>query len=166
MQCPFCDSETTVKGTRIVDGGRKVVRHRKCENGHRFRTVETTGELLVKKDAGHVEPFDKAKIAGGVKMALYKRLKEEKVSPKAWEVAGEVEAELIEGLDERDSLEVDRRTIGRLVLSRLRDIDWLAWLRYSSVLWDERDAVSKSKRKETQERIDALLDEILVIPDP
>lgn len=165
MQCPFCDSETTVKGTRIVDDGRKVVRHRRCENGHRFRTVETTSELLVKKEAGHLEPFDQAKIAAGVKKALYKRLQDEEISPRAWGVAKGVEASLLESLGERESMEVDRRTIGRLVLERLKEIDWLAWLRYSSVLLDEIDAVSSSKRKEKQEQIDALLDEILVIPD-
>lgn len=164
MQCPFCDSDTIVKGTRIVEDGRKVVRHRRCENGHRFRTTEKIGELLVEKDAGHLEPFDQAKVARGVETALYKRPVENR-SAVAWRIAKSVEADLLRQLDERESMNIDRLEIGRLVLAELKEVDWLGWLRYSSVLFDEKGDVPNSKRTQIQGQVDDLLEEILAIPE-
>jgi len=38
MKCSCCESETIVMNSRKVEGG--VRRRRKCENGHKFFTIE------------------------------------------------------------------------------------------------------------------------------
>lgn len=169
MNCPFCetDSETFVRETRVIEDGKKVVRRRECKlRGHRFRTTESVGELLVKKDAGHLEPFDKAKIAEGIETALYKRKSDRERSKLAWEAAAKIEDKLLAGLGDRDSVDVDRTEVGQLVLEHLKTLDWLGRLRYLSVFLVYKRGVSERKRQAVQQQVDALLDQILTPPEP
>jgi transcriptional repressor NrdR len=164
MQCPFCNSETSVKGTRVVEDGTKIVRQRRCDQGHRFRTTETVGELLVKKGAGHLEPFSRAKVARGISTALYKWLPEKEAIASGWEASKTVERKLLERIREEESLEVDPRDIGKLVLEELKEINWFGWLSYQGVFMKERKDVGEAKCADVQAEIENLLDEILTIP--
>lgn len=168
MQCPFCDSETFVKGTRETDDGEKVVRRRECERGHRFRTTEWPGELLVRKEAGHLEPFDKAKVARGVKTALYKWTDDEKEAwAEGWEAARRVRAKLLEPerLGNRESIEVEPSEIGELVLEQLKGINWFGWLSYLGVFMEERTDIDSEERERAQREIEAQLDKLLRPPE-
>lgn len=170
MRCPFCDSKIiTVKGTRDTDDEEKIVRQRECERGHRFRTTEAVGELLVRKGAGgrYLEPFDKAKIARSVKTALYKWMSERDAWAEGWEAATRVRAELLSRLDEKESIEVYPSEIGQLVLEELKGINWFGWLSYQGVFRKEKTDVKDKDGKhkeEVQQKIEALLDEILTVP--
>ena len=77
MRCPFCGAiEDKVVDTRPSDGDQVIRRRRECIGcGRRFTTYERVDEVLplvVKKD-GRREPFDRAKILGGLKKACSKR---------------------------------------------------------------------------------------------
>jgi transcriptional repressor NrdR len=168
MKCLFCDSDTSVIETRLADDGRKVVRRRKCDrNNHRFRTVESVGGVLLRKDGDkdgeYLEPFDRAKLTRGIVKALYKREEPKIASQKASEAAKAVEDKLLEKIEDQESIVVEPWEVGELVLDQLKRIDWLAWLRYLSVLLDEKKEVSPERRDEVQHQIDDLLDEILEI---
>lgn len=74
MHCPFCQNpDTKVVDTRISDDGHSIRRRRECTHcGKRFTTVEST-MLLVLKNSGNVEPFDRNKVISGVRKACQGR---------------------------------------------------------------------------------------------
>src|SRR5262245_59488268 len=77
MRCPFCGHlEDRVLDSRTSREGHCVKRRREClECSRRFTTYEQIEELqvvVVKKD-GRREPFDRAKILRGMRLACLKR---------------------------------------------------------------------------------------------
>ncbi len=78
MKCPFCNHlENKVLDSRLSKEGDITRRRREClQCTKRFTTYERIEEILpwvVKKD-GRREPFDRLKIASGIKRACEKRL--------------------------------------------------------------------------------------------
>ena len=77
MQCPNCHKNASkVIDSRPTDEGRTIRRRRECENcGYRFTTFERVEQtpLLVIKNDGTREPFDREKILRGVAAAAQKR---------------------------------------------------------------------------------------------
>jgi transcriptional repressor NrdR len=137
MRCPFCcATEDKVVDTRPSDDEQTIRRRRECiACGKRFTTYERVDEALpmvVKKDARR-EPYDRAKLLGGLHKACEKR----PVSAACIEeVADEIERSLREMADK----EIPSSKIGDAVLSRLRDIDDVAYLRFASVYLPFKDA--------------------------
>ena len=80
--------------------------------------------LVVRKRSGDVEPFDHAKLAAGIARAASGRLEPDTVDT--------VAAELAEALGMRGA-EVTSEEVGVAVLERLRELDPIAYLRFSSV---------------------------------
>ncbi|MCL5264207.1 MAG: transcriptional regulator NrdR [Chloroflexi bacterium] len=128
MRCPYCsDSETRVTDSR--EGERTVRRRREClACGRRFTTyerVESISTWVVKKD-GRREAFDGQKLIEGIRKACAKR-------PVATEVieglVNEVESELLK----LGPVEVPSKSIGEMVIQRLREIDDVAYVRFASV---------------------------------
>ena len=77
MHCPFCGhEETKVTDSRLAGEGRQIRRRREClACSERFTTFETAELLMpavVKSDRSR-EPFDEAKLRGGMERALQKR---------------------------------------------------------------------------------------------
>ena len=77
MHCPFCEhEETKVTDSRLAGGGAQIRRRREClACGERFTTFESAElvmPLIVKSDQSR-EPFDEAKLRGGMEKALQKR---------------------------------------------------------------------------------------------
>lgn len=130
MRCPFCQHPNTdVIDTRKLNGGDTIRRRRKCAAcGKRFTTyerVESVSLTVVKKN-GEREPYDREKLMRGVRTACYRR----PVSAQQLDqLANDVEAALA-ALDEQ---EVSSTTIGDLVMSRLRELDDVAYIRFASV---------------------------------
>jgi transcriptional repressor NrdR len=130
MRCPFCSAtEDKVVDTRPSDDEQTIRRRRECIGcGKRFTTYERVDEALpmvVKKDARR-EPYDRAKVIAG----LHKSCDKRPVSAARIEqVADEIERSLRE-MSER---EIPSSKIGDAVLSRLREIDDVAYLRFASV---------------------------------
>ena len=77
MHCPFCEhEETKVTDSRLAAEGAQIRRRREClACGERFTTFESAElvmPLIVKSDQSR-EPFDEAKLRGGMEKALEKR---------------------------------------------------------------------------------------------
>jgi transcriptional repressor NrdR len=137
MRCPFCSAtEDKVVDTRPSDDEQIIRRRRECiACGKRFTTYERVDEALpmvVKKDARR-EPYDRAKLVAGLHKACEKRPVS---AARIEEVADEIER----GLREAADREIPSSKIGDAVLSRLRDIDDVAYLRFASVYLPFKDA--------------------------
>lgn len=126
MRCAFCDHPET-KVTDKRDGEETTRRRRQCLScGKRFTTYERpeVNIIVVKKD-GRRERFDRQKLLNGVTRACEKR----PVSREAIEkTVSEIEAEL-----RMYGTEIPSRTIGELVMEKLKTLDKVAYIRFASV---------------------------------
>ncbi|OGH33907.1 MAG: transcriptional regulator NrdR [Candidatus Levybacteria bacterium RIFCSPHIGHO2_02_FULL_42_12] len=130
MKCPYCDSrDTEVVETRDSEDSETIRRRRsclKCEK--RFTTYERIENILlivIKKD-GRREQFDRDKLKTG----LLKASEKTTVSLDAIEkLVAEVERELRGA----DSVELDSKKVGQLAASKLKKLDKVAYIRFSSV---------------------------------
>ncbi|HEX2030396.1 MAG TPA: transcriptional regulator NrdR [Actinomycetota bacterium] len=132
MRCPWCGhDETRVVDSRTAEGGGAVRRRRRCAScGRRFTTFERTEAValrVIKRD-GSKEPYDRAKVIAGVHKAIKNRpVSEEQVA----RVAERAEEKL-----RRRGPEVTTQEVGLEVLSLLRRLDDVAYLRFASVYKD------------------------------
>jgi len=130
MLCPFCNhSETKVIDSRESSDGKVIRRRREClKCQKRFSTyeqLELLNFVVVKKD-GRKEDYKREKLEKGIRKALEKRPIDGK---KIEEAIDEIEYKL--QLDK--NCEVSVRTIGKLVLEKLKELDDVAYLRFASV---------------------------------
>jgi transcriptional repressor NrdR len=129
VNCPRCDSLTSILETRKAEGGAALRRRRECsECGHRFTTYERAvpEALQVIKRDGHRQPFDREKLHTALVRASHKR----DVDPRRLEVIVErVETEI------RDSGgELSAARIGELCLEGLAKLDRGAYLQFAGTL--------------------------------
>lgn len=130
MRCPFCHStQNRVIDSRPSREANAIRRRREClKCGRRFTTyeqVEETLPLIVKKD-GRREPYQRTKVAEGIKKACEKR----PVSIDAIEnFLDDLERELLES----GQREVPSSFIGERVMAKLREWDDVAYVRFASV---------------------------------
>src|SRR5687767_2717732 len=137
MRCPFCQAiEDKVVDTRPSDSEQVIRRRRECVScTRRFTTYERVEEVLplvVKKD-GRREPFNRAKLLGGLQKACAKR----PVSAEA--LAAEVDS-IERSLVELGEKEVPSSKLGDASLAALRRLDDVAYLRFASVYLSFSDA--------------------------
>jgi len=101
----------------------------------RFTTYEHVElNLTVVKRNGEREPYNREKLMSGVRVACYRR----PVSVQSLEqLVNEVEAVLLS----QESNEIVSSTIGDQVLSRLRELDAVAYIRFASVYRSFSDIV-------------------------
>ncbi len=133
VRCPGCGShDDKVVDSRQADDGSSIRRRRACiECGRRFTTFERVEEtpLLVVKRSGDRQPFDRAKVATGVRLAAKGRPIEADGGAALDELVVAVEDELrLSGQGE-----VPTEAVGRAVLERLRAVDPVAAVRFASV---------------------------------
>ena len=130
MRCPFCrHDDTQVVDSRVSEDGAAIRRRRRCSAcDKRFTTyerVELALPAVVKKDGSRTE-FDRRKIAASMQLALRKR----PVSADAVDASvARIEYQLL-GSGER---EVKSDRLGELVMSELRQLDTIAYVRFASV---------------------------------
>ncbi|AEG61533.1 transcriptional regulator NrdR [Desulforamulus ruminis] len=139
MRCPFCSfPESRVLDSRPADDGNSIRRRRECGDcGKRFTTYEKIDELplvVVKKD-GRREVFDRGKLLAGLIKACEKR---PVPVQKLEETVNYIERELRNNME----LEVPSQAVGELVMSRLRELDEVAYVRFASVYRQFRDIYS------------------------
>lgn len=130
MRCPFCKQDNDkVIDTRPSEDGSVIRRRRECLNcARRFTTHERLEEMPVRvvKKNGRREPFDRAKILMGVLRAVEKR-------PVSAEQAEELVASIEREVLDRADREIASQAIGELLMTRLRQIDEVAYVRFASV---------------------------------
>lgn len=130
MRCPFCKKDNDkVIDTRPSEDGSAIRRRREClECSKRFTTHERLEEMPVRvvKKNGRREPFDRSKILNGVLRAVEKR------SISMETVEKFVESIEREVLDQTER-EISTSDIGELVMTRLRSMDEVAYVRFASV---------------------------------
>lgn len=121
--------------TRMVREGAAIRRRRECLRcQHRFTTyeyVEAASFQVVKKD-GRREPFQRAKVLGGLVRACEKR-------PVSRAVIDDLIDRIEQALVQTGKTEVDSAAIGRRVLEHLRDLDPVAYVRFASVYLNFND---------------------------
>jgi len=147
MKCPYCDSNDS----RVIDSrdvNNVVRRRRQCiECSSRFTTYErvTPSSLFVVKKDGRREDFDKDKLLTGIRKACEKRpLPTGSVD----RIADEIEAELYQ----LGKAEVTSYTIGDIVMERLRELDYIAYIRFASIYRDFTDIT------DLKQEVDTLID--------
>jgi transcriptional repressor NrdR len=129
MRCPYCqhDKSRVLDTTHDARGG--VRRRRECEKcGQRFTTVERpllAIPLIIKKD-GTREEFVREKLMRGIRIACAKR----PVPAAAIDrLVGEIET----ALQRLGRSEVTSRVVGDMVISGLKELDHIAYVRYGIV---------------------------------
>lgn len=130
MRCPFCKKDNDkVIDTRPSEDGSAIRRRREClECAKRFTTHERLEEMPVRvvKKNGRREPFDRSKIQSGVMRAVEKR-----------SISLEMVEKLVESIEreilDQTEREISTRDIGELVMTRLRGMDEVAYVRFASV---------------------------------
>ncbi len=138
MRCPSCKeaNKDKVVDSRLTEGGAVIRRRREClDCGRRFTTKERVEEELrltvIKRDNSHV-PYDREKIAYGVRHACYKLpITDEDID----RLVGDVEGDIFADHDR----EVPSEAIGEFLIARLRELNPVAYVRFVSVYRKYRD---------------------------
>ena len=130
MHCPVCRADDTkVVDSRLAHEGASVRRRRQCLScAYRFTTFERVEEvpLVVVKSNGAREPFDRDKVAHGVRSAAKGRsVGDDEIARLAIDVEDELRL--------AGGAEVSSSRVGLAVLERLRTVDEVAYLRFASV---------------------------------
>ncbi len=130
MRCPFCNEhESRVLDSRLAHEGDQVRRRRECSACKaRFTTYEVAELRLpdVVKHNGTREPFNDEKLRSGFIKALEKR----PVNRNSIEQAmNRIKRDLIGKIDS----EVSSQLLGERVMTELRHLDHIAYVRFASV---------------------------------
>jgi len=137
LRCPGCGyPDSRVLDSRPTQDGAAIRRRRECPRcQRRFTTYERLEEtpLLVVKQDGRRELFDRQKILRGLLTAAEKR-------PVALARLQEIADEVARAAHEENDGEVGRRWIGEQVMERLKEVDEVAYVRFASVYRQFADA--------------------------
>jgi transcriptional repressor NrdR len=136
VKCPYCSH----KDDKVIDSregreGDLIRRRREClKCGRRFTTYERIDEIphmVIKKD-GRRERFDRQKILQGLLKACEKR----PVSTSKLEALVDEAERFVQDAAERERTTTE---VGELLMSRLRKLDKVAYVRFASVYLDFKD---------------------------
>jgi transcriptional repressor NrdR len=149
VNCPYCGHiDSKVIDSRDVNDG--IRRRRQClQCESRFTTYERlqpASLFVIKKDSRR-EEYDRDKLLNGVRKACEKRPLE----------AGAVES-LVDDIEtvlfQTGRTEVPTRTIGDMVMARLKRLDHIAYIRFASVYREFEDITT------LKEEVDTLADDM------
>lgn len=145
MYCPYCKSlQSSVIDKRSVKGTGEIRRRREClKCKRRYTTYERASEveLLVIKRDGRRQPFDSGKLRAGLERCLEKRPAIENLDT----IVNKIEHKI----RSKEMVEVESKVIGREVLSELKKLDQIAYLRYVSVYREFKQASDFTKELES-----------------
>ena len=127
MNCPFCrNEESRVVDSRPADEGTSIRRRRECIScGSRFSTQEMAVLSIIKR-SGATEPFSREKVINGVRKACQNR-------PVSDDDLALLAQRVEESLRSTGQAEIEAQEVGMAILSPLRELDEVAYLRYASV---------------------------------
>lgn len=146
MKCPYCENpESKVIDSRESKNGITIRRRRECLSCQkRFTTYEKIEEIpymVVKKD-GRRQRFDSQNIMRGLLKACEKR---PVPVAKLEEIVEEIELKL----QEKPDKEIATAEIGQYVMSKLKELDKVAYVRFASVYREFKDVLEFKKELET-----------------
>jgi transcriptional repressor NrdR len=158
MHCPFCKhNDTKVLDSRVAEDGSSIRRRRSCQRcEQRFTTLELM-QLTVVKRSGATEAFDRDKAIAGVRKACKGR----PVSEDDLACLGQQVEDTLRGSGQA---EFPAHEVGMAILGPLRELDDVAYLRFSSVYKqfesaDDFEIEIASLHKHRAEQLAQLLDE-------
>ncbi len=127
--------ESKVIDSRPTDEGSSIRRRRECVGcGKRFTTYETSEELpvmVVKRD-GRREGYDREKVLSGVRKACEKRpIPAASIDALVQDVSRDVFNTLLQ--------EIPSTQIGEMVMTHLKNLDEVAYVRFASVYRQFKD---------------------------
>lgn len=127
MHCPYCrHTDTRVLDSRVAEDGGAIRRRRTCQAcERRFTTVEQM-QLTVVKRSGATEPFVREKAIRGVRKACKGR-------PVSEDELARLGQQVEDTLRESGCAEVPALDVGLAILTPLKDLDQVAYLRFASV---------------------------------
>ncbi len=136
MKCPFCSNlDDKVVDSREGRTGDLIRRRREClKCNRRFTTYERIDEIpymVIKKD-GRREKFDRQKILQGLLKACEKR-------PVPTSKLEGIVDEAEQFVSEAPERERTTSEVGELLMSRLKKLDKVAYVRFASVYLDFKD---------------------------
>jgi transcriptional repressor NrdR len=136
MKCPYCGFlKDRVVDSRESRNGDSIRRRRQCLNcARRFTSYERIDEIpymVVKKDGGR-EKFDRNKVLSGLLKACEKR-------PVSLTQLEKIVDLVEQRVQESPDHELNAVDIGRILLSELRRVDKVAYLRFASVYLEFED---------------------------
>ena len=142
MRCPFCGhAESQVKDSRPSEDGAAIRRRRLCpECGGRFTTFERVQlrELTILKRSGRRTPFERDKLARSIAVAIRKR----PIDPERVE---RMISSIVRQLESMGETELPSSAVGELVMTQLKALDDVAYVRYASVYRDFRETQDFAK---------------------
>ena len=148
MRCPFCPAaDTQVIDSRVNDSGDSIRRRRRCQKCEkRFTTYEIAdlGLPSVIKQDGKREEFKKTKLEQSFARALHKR-------PVPAEYIETAISNILQKTLSSGEKEIDSRVLGESVMSELKKLDKVAYIRFASVyrsfsdISDFNDAIKEFK---------------------
>tara|TARA_Y100001960_G_C14772881_1_gene881225 strand:+ start:3506 stop:3982 length:477 start_codon:yes stop_codon:yes gene_type:complete len=131
MKCPFCGYEDSqVKDSRSSEDSSSIRRRRECmkckQRFTTFERIESANLMIIKRDNSR-QIYDRNKLFRSVATPLQKR---EITTAQIESLVKDVEAILNDTAVKR---EVQSSTIGKIVLQQLKEVDFVAYVRYASI---------------------------------
>lgn len=145
VKCPFCASSLSkVVDKRAVIGRGEIRRRREClKCNKRYTTYEIMAklEILVIKKDGKRQPFAQEKLRSGLIRALEKRPDIDKVPKIVERIENRIRTKRLK--------EISSQILGKWVLSELKKLDSIAYIRFASVYRTFSDPGDFKKEIET-----------------
>ena len=130
MRCPKCGCvDDKVIDSRASREGSTIRRRRECLGcEHRYTTYEQIerSRLMVLKRDGRTEEFSKEKLMSGIQKACQKR-------PVSQDAIDDLVEKVVDDLSSHFDREVPCKEIGERIMTALRSLDQVAFVRYASV---------------------------------
>jgi transcriptional repressor NrdR len=163
MICPFCGfNDSKVIDSRDVEN--TIRRRRQCLNCNaRFTTYERIQQanlMVIKKDQRR-EEYNRNKLLTGIQKACEKRPLPIGTIEKMVE---EIEAQLYK----IGKAEISSNTIGEMVMDKLKKVDYVAYIRFTSVYHEYADISTLKKEIDNllePKAISAISNQLPLIPD-
>lgn len=139
MKCIYCGhEESKVLDSRSTDETNSIRRRRECLNcGKRFttyETIETVPILVIKKD-GSRQPFNIEKIRTGMIKACEKRpVSIAQIDAMAEDIEKQIQNSLRQ--------EISSQEIGEMIMTKLKAVDEIAYVRFASVYRQFKDVTN------------------------
>lgn len=131
MRCPYCNSTDSRVTDSRPDIETSIIRRRRVCNqcGAKFTTVERVQmrDLMVRKNSGKLEAFNRDKLYHSIKIACHNRdITDEQIEKLVTSIRRRLETETAEDV-------VTSAAIGQMVSDSLLNLDPIAFIRFVSV---------------------------------